>query len=211
VFFDERRRAGLRLEVPSPEWACSAVGSAPEWHSGGHRFDPGQVHQPSLMIAREGCPPQPRWGEGGPPTVPERASAGKPNPLLAGNQWVTNCGDSSALIVLCVSHSVTPTACLPTAGTRGVLCNAVRVTGAIDSSEPHARIAEQGASGASSIQHVSLSSHVMSGHLRRRATHGCIGSPTLIGSTRLECADVARGARVRPDEHCHSRRAETRA
>ena len=24
--------------------ACSAVGSAPEWHSGGHRFDPGQVH-----------------------------------------------------------------------------------------------------------------------------------------------------------------------
>ena len=30
------------------EGACSAVGSAPEWHSGGHRFDPGQVHQPSL-------------------------------------------------------------------------------------------------------------------------------------------------------------------
>jgi hypothetical protein len=26
--------------------ACSAVGSAPEWHSGGHRFDPGQVHHP---------------------------------------------------------------------------------------------------------------------------------------------------------------------
>jgi hypothetical protein len=26
-------------------WACSAVGSAPEWHSGGHQFDPGQVHQ----------------------------------------------------------------------------------------------------------------------------------------------------------------------
>src|SRR5918994_640444 len=35
--------------------ACSAVGSAPEWHSGGHRFDPGQVHHPSLMIAVEGC------------------------------------------------------------------------------------------------------------------------------------------------------------
>ena len=32
----------------TPKWACSAVGSAPEWHSGGHRFDPGQVHQPSL-------------------------------------------------------------------------------------------------------------------------------------------------------------------
>ena len=29
--------------------ACSAVGSAPEWHSGGHRFDPGQVHQ--LQVA----------------------------------------------------------------------------------------------------------------------------------------------------------------
>ena len=33
--------------------ACSAVGSAPEWHSGGHRFDPGQVHQPPLMIQAE--------------------------------------------------------------------------------------------------------------------------------------------------------------
>ncbi len=31
-------------------WACGAAGSAPEWHSGGHRFDPGQVHQPSLLI-----------------------------------------------------------------------------------------------------------------------------------------------------------------
>jgi hypothetical protein len=33
-----------------PRWACSAVGSAPEWHSGGHRFDPGQVHQPFISI-----------------------------------------------------------------------------------------------------------------------------------------------------------------
>jgi hypothetical protein len=30
--------------------ACSAVGSAPEWHSGGHRFDPGQVHQISSVV-----------------------------------------------------------------------------------------------------------------------------------------------------------------
>src|SRR6187455_191908 len=37
----------------SPKWACSAVGSAPEWHSGGHRFDPGQVHHPSLACSRE--------------------------------------------------------------------------------------------------------------------------------------------------------------
>ena len=39
-----------RFEYP-PEWACGAAGSAPEWHSGGHRFDPGQVHQPSLTRA----------------------------------------------------------------------------------------------------------------------------------------------------------------
>ena len=39
----------LPSKVPS-EWACSAVGSAPEWHSGGHRFDPGQVHHPSLAL-----------------------------------------------------------------------------------------------------------------------------------------------------------------
>jgi hypothetical protein len=25
-------------------WACGAVGSAPDWQSGGHRFEPGQVH-----------------------------------------------------------------------------------------------------------------------------------------------------------------------
>jgi hypothetical protein len=46
----------LWLRFP-PLWACSAAGSAPEWHSGGHRFDPGQVHHPSLMDAGEGCPP----------------------------------------------------------------------------------------------------------------------------------------------------------
>ena len=32
------------------EWACSAAGSAPEWHSGGHRFDPGQVHHPLFFM-----------------------------------------------------------------------------------------------------------------------------------------------------------------
>jgi hypothetical protein len=30
----------------SSTWACSAVGSAPEWHSGGHGFDSRQVHIP---------------------------------------------------------------------------------------------------------------------------------------------------------------------
>jgi hypothetical protein len=37
------------------KWASSAVGSAREWHSRGHRFDPGLVHQPSLLDPREGC------------------------------------------------------------------------------------------------------------------------------------------------------------
>src|SRR5688572_2556208 len=32
-------------------WASGAVGSAREWHSRGHRFDPGLVHQPSLTRA----------------------------------------------------------------------------------------------------------------------------------------------------------------
>src|SRR3954467_9317329 len=45
-----------------PVWACSAAGSAPEWHSGGHRFDPGQVHHPSLAgfaaRATDGRPPR---------------------------------------------------------------------------------------------------------------------------------------------------------
>ena len=45
--FNVRYNEGSSL----PSWACSAVGSAPEWHSGGHRFDPGQVHQPSLGFA----------------------------------------------------------------------------------------------------------------------------------------------------------------
>ena len=39
-----------KLEVrPTSVWACSAAGSAPEWHSGGHRFDPGQVHHPFIF------------------------------------------------------------------------------------------------------------------------------------------------------------------
>ena len=36
----------------TPKWACSAVGSAPEWHSGGHRFDPGQVHQLQVVDSK---------------------------------------------------------------------------------------------------------------------------------------------------------------
>ena len=42
------QRATMRVRPPQKRGACSAVGSAPEWHSGGHRFDPGQVHHPSL-------------------------------------------------------------------------------------------------------------------------------------------------------------------
>jgi carboxypeptidase family protein len=40
------------MEVRTPaDWACSAVGSAPEWHSGGHRFDPGQVHHTKSSVS----------------------------------------------------------------------------------------------------------------------------------------------------------------
>ena len=41
---------------PTRNRASGAVGSAREWHSRGHRFDPGLVHQPSLSIAGGGCP-----------------------------------------------------------------------------------------------------------------------------------------------------------
>ena len=44
------RRGTIRVRL-TPKWACGAAGSAPEWHSGGHRFDPGQVHHPSLTRA----------------------------------------------------------------------------------------------------------------------------------------------------------------
>src|SRR5690606_11697302 len=39
-----RRRLGYNRRFVPPSWACSAVGSAPEWHSGGHGFDSRQVH-----------------------------------------------------------------------------------------------------------------------------------------------------------------------
>ena len=32
---------------------------------GGHRFEPGILHQPSLMNAGEGCPPEPRSAKAG--------------------------------------------------------------------------------------------------------------------------------------------------
>src|SRR5262245_50084880 len=48
--FDPARSSGYnRRSVYPPKWACGAVGSAPEWHSGGHRFEPGQVHQPQVV------------------------------------------------------------------------------------------------------------------------------------------------------------------
>ena len=50
------RPCPLQWRFVSPQLrACSAVGSAPEWHSGGHRFDPGQVHHPPLMNVGGGC------------------------------------------------------------------------------------------------------------------------------------------------------------
>ena len=79
-----------RRLAPHPGWACSAAGSAPEWHSGGHRFDPGQVHQPSLTCATL----RHLLGE-------LRLASQIPSP--AGNQWVTNCGGSPASVILPVS------------------------------------------------------------------------------------------------------------
>src|SRR5262245_7990814 len=38
-------------------WGCSSVGRAPEWHSGGRRFDPVQLHQaPSLRSSARSGP-----------------------------------------------------------------------------------------------------------------------------------------------------------
>ena len=40
-------RGTIEVRFP-PKWASGAVGSAREWHSRGHRFDPGLVHQTSI-------------------------------------------------------------------------------------------------------------------------------------------------------------------
>src|SRR5512142_2956603 len=43
-----------------PKWACGAAGSALPWHGRGRRFDPDQVHQFRLSIARSGKPGSPQ-------------------------------------------------------------------------------------------------------------------------------------------------------
>ena len=43
---DSWRRNHENRESHPREWACGAAGSALPWHGRGHRFDPGQVHQP---------------------------------------------------------------------------------------------------------------------------------------------------------------------
>jgi hypothetical protein len=56
-----------KIEVFSPaSWGCSSAGRAPRSQRGGHRFDPGQLHQsltPSLFSSkrREECRPVPPW------------------------------------------------------------------------------------------------------------------------------------------------------
>ena len=57
------------------EWAASSAGRAPRSQRGGRRFEPCAVHQPSLMIPREGCPPKLRSSDGG-PLVRPRTSFG---------------------------------------------------------------------------------------------------------------------------------------
>src|SRR5947207_5446022 len=36
---------GALVSVLPAAWGCSSIGRAPEWHSGGRRFDPDQLHQ----------------------------------------------------------------------------------------------------------------------------------------------------------------------
>lgn len=47
---------GRRQYRPPPagesRWACGAVGSAPAWHAGGPRFEPGQVHVMPTKLCR---------------------------------------------------------------------------------------------------------------------------------------------------------------
>ena len=59
-------------------WASSAVGSAREWHSRGHRFDPGLVHHPSLAYGelRLGKPSESLIGRRMPRRSGEAAKAG---------------------------------------------------------------------------------------------------------------------------------------
>ena len=40
---------GATARRVSRRWACSSAGRAPEWHSGGRRFDPDQVHHFELL------------------------------------------------------------------------------------------------------------------------------------------------------------------
>src|SRR5438105_5301902 len=55
------RDAAVSSGVPT-SWGCSSVGRAPESHSGGHRFDPVQLHQTVIPSAAarprfRHCPP----------------------------------------------------------------------------------------------------------------------------------------------------------
>src|SRR6266508_5468805 len=45
-------------------WGCSSAGRAPEWHSGGRRFDPVQLHQ-LVASARLGSASAPARGSAG--------------------------------------------------------------------------------------------------------------------------------------------------
>ena len=39
------QETGVRLPVGTPFWDRSSAGRAPDWQSGGHRFDPGRLHK----------------------------------------------------------------------------------------------------------------------------------------------------------------------
>jgi hypothetical protein len=44
---------GALTRAPNPsDWGRSSVGRAPEWHSGGRRFDPVRLHQSNQTVTR---------------------------------------------------------------------------------------------------------------------------------------------------------------
>ena len=60
-----------------PVGARSSAGRAPRSQCGGREFDPPRLHQPSLMVADEGCQPSPTRRRSA-PSMTERASVGEP-------------------------------------------------------------------------------------------------------------------------------------
>src|SRR5438309_3733350 len=46
-------RNAVKIERHSNKWGCSSAGRAPRSQRGGHRFDPGQLHQTAKISSQE--------------------------------------------------------------------------------------------------------------------------------------------------------------